>query len=130
MVARVRDAVAGLPPSRLATTGLGAFPGRSRARVLWLGISDPDKRLADLASAVRSAAGADPGEPFRPHVTLARSRDRGGAIIPSPRQDAPIGTINVTDVRLMRSHLGVGPARYQELARAALTRGGVAVATP
>ncbi len=64
----------------LAFSGSGAFPVPQRANVLWSGLSDDSKALADLAASVAagaSRAGATPpdrGRRFQPHLTLARCR--------------------------------------------------------
>ena len=100
----------------VAAGGIGAFPGRSRARVLWYGIQDADRRLAELARMVRAATGTDEAAPFRPHVTLARARERHGAPLPSLPHGLPVGVVPVNTVTLMRSHVGHGPARYEALA--------------
>jgi RNA 2',3'-cyclic 3'-phosphodiesterase len=100
----------------VAAGGIGAFPGRSRARVLWYGIQDADRRLAELARVVRAATATDEAAPFRPHITLARARERQGAPLPSRSQEPPTGEVPVDAVMLMRSHLTGGPARYEVLA--------------
>ena len=107
--------LAGRDGFSVAAGGFGAFPGRSRARVLWYGIQD-DRRLADLARGVRETTGTDEAAPFRPHVTLARARDRHGASLPSVPREPPAGEVPIDAVVLMRSHLGGGPARYEALA--------------
>jgi 2'-5' RNA ligase len=114
---RLTRAVARSRPFSVAAGGLGAFPGRARARVLWYGITDDGQRLAELAAAVRAATGAQDEARFRPHVTLARARDRHGAPMPGlPADTLPAGEVPVTGVSLMRSHRGRGPARYESLA--------------
>jgi RNA 2',3'-cyclic 3'-phosphodiesterase len=113
----------------VAAGGMGAFPSRGRARVLWYGIQDADRRLAELALAVRAATGTDEAAPLRAHVTLARARARdAGAPLPSLRQ-LPVGEVPVEAVMLMRSHLGHGPARYEALAEFSLLTP-VAAGTP
>jgi 2'-5' RNA ligase len=103
-------------PFSVAAGGLGAFPSRSRARVLWYGITDDGHRLQELATAVRIATGTQDEARFRPHVTLARARNRHGAPMPLvPVETLPAGEVPVTEVSLMRSHLGNGPARYEAL---------------
>lgn len=105
----------------LTSGGIGAFPGRSHARVLWYGVQDADRQLAALAGIVRASTGTDEGAPFRPHVTLARARDRHGTPLPPlPVEALPAGHVPVAAVALMRSHLGGGPARYETLGQVRL----------
>ncbi len=110
--------------------GLGTFPGPRRARVLWYGIADREGDLARLAAAVGNALapmapGLRQGQPFRAHITLARARDPRGTDLSgwlAPRT-APEGRVPIKRVALYRSHLGRGPARYEELASVTLARG-------
>ena len=80
----VGDAGAVVAPFTLRLGGIGSFPGRPRARVLWLGLVEESPALLRLAELVRLAvAGCGfevDGRPFRPHVTLGR---------PGPRFDVP-----------------------------------------
>lgn len=110
-------------PFTLAAGGLGAFSSRSRARVLWFGIADPDGRLRRLARDVQRAAGMEPESRFRGHLTLARLRNGHETDASDLLGDAPAPTLpfEVDRVVLYRSHLGGGPARYEELAVAPLT---------
>ena len=123
LVSALTEVVAEEPPFSLRAGGLGAFPSRGSGRVLWYGIADPDGRLRRLASEVRAALRLEADDRFRGHVTLARARDRFG----SPAGElldsvvVPEATILVGELILFRSHLGHGPARYEELARAALS---------
>lgn len=59
---------------------LGVFPRPSRARVLWVGMHDPDEHLALLHLAVNEALeqlGYEPDRrPFKLHLTLGRVRRR------------------------------------------------------
>jgi 2'-5' RNA ligase len=128
MVAQVAAAVDGIEPFELHAGGLGAFGGRRQARVLWYGLTDDDRRLRDLARGVRAAAGLDVHDPFRAHVTLARSRDRYGAALPAPHDEPPTGLVPVKEVVLLRSHLGRGPARYEAIARIPLRVAAASVA--
>ena len=115
-VARLDAALGGREASEHATGGLGGFPSAGRARVAWYGVADPDGRLASLAAAVRSAVGADSTSPFRPHVTVARARSAPVDLRPwIDGGDPPAGRLEVAEVRLVRSHLGRGPARYETL---------------
>jgi 2'-5' RNA ligase len=102
--------------------GLGAFPSRGRARVLWYGIADPDSRLRRLASAVQAAMGLPPDARFRGHLTLGRARDRFGTDASELLDgvDLPSARLDVDRVVLYRSHLGREPARYEALSSAPL----------
>jgi 2'-5' RNA ligase len=120
MVSRVASAVESSLPFELHAGGLGGFGGRQHARVLWYGLADDDKHLRDLARCVRAAAGLNVHDPFHGHVTLARSRERHGAAVPTPLEEPPVGRVPVTDVVLFRSHLGRGPAHYEAIARVPL----------
>ena len=70
----LRTDLAPLPAPRLRLCGGGRFRGGA----VWLGLYGDLERLADLAGAARAAARAcglplGPG-PWRPHLTLGRSR--------------------------------------------------------
>jgi RNA 2',3'-cyclic 3'-phosphodiesterase len=116
---RLARDLAGREGFSVTTGGIGAFPARGLARVLWYGIEDSDRRLAQLAEMVQASTGTDVAAPFRPHITLARSRDRHGTPLPPPEW-LPTGAFQVNAVALMRSHLGSGPARYEALSEVPL----------
>jgi 2'-5' RNA ligase len=55
--------------------GLGAFPNARRARVLWAGLDDDERRLARLAASLDEALAkefAPEQRAFTPHLTVAR----------------------------------------------------------
>jgi 2'-5' RNA ligase len=94
-----------LPPTEVT---IGPATERLSGRVLVV----PVHGLDAIAAAV-----ADPAEtrPFRGHLTLARARQRGDKV-PASLAGAPIrGAWTVRRVTLVRSHLGGGPARYEDL---------------
>ena len=103
-----------------ASTGrLGTFSRPGSARVLWYGVDDGEAALAALATDLGTVLGLDMAEPFRPHVTLARARQRSVDLrgwIEEASLSAPDGRVEATSVHLLRSHLGTGPARYERLA--------------
>lgn len=112
-------------PFELATGGHGAFPSRGRARVLWYGLADADGQLGRLARETQAAAGLDPEARFRAHLTLARARERDGTDASRLLSaHSPPGRVEVDRIVLYRSHLGRGPAQYEELASAPLTGDG------
>ncbi len=112
----------------LALVGGGAFPQRSRARVLWVGVETAGDDLRRLATASRAAAvkaGTDVGGGrFRAHMTLARlsePRDATSWVEQLSGYRGPRWT--ATSVHLVRSHLGGGPgrrSRYETVASFAL----------
>jgi 2'-5' RNA ligase len=60
---------------RTRVAELGAFPSPRRARVLWVGLEDPEGRLAAIAASLDEALARDfPPEarPFAAHLTVAR----------------------------------------------------------
>lgn len=73
---------------RVRLEGLGAFPGWSRAQVVWVGVSAPGiEELAATVEEATVAAGFPPEErPYRPHLTVARIRPpRPLPPLPHPR---------------------------------------------
>ena len=109
-------------PFALEAGGLGTFPSRGRARVLWYGVADPRGRLARLAREVQAALSLERDTRFRGHMTLARARDRLGTDA-SAMVAAPVPStvrLEVDRVVLYRSHVGRGPARYEALSTALL----------
>jgi RNA 2',3'-cyclic 3'-phosphodiesterase len=125
--ARLEPAVASHQPFSLTAAGVGAFPQLRRPQVLWAGIQgDGTARLTalqvDLGRKLKQA-GLEAEERFHPHLTLARVRkplraEARRALDAWVRQwhDAMFGAFSVEAVRLMRSELGGGPARYTTLA--------------
>lgn len=91
MLADVRAAVrrAARDTGRFGLTlgGTGVFPGRKRARVLWLGVGDPDGALNALWQKLEARLAAVGVErerrEFRPHLTIARLREpaRSGELV-------------------------------------------------
>ena len=63
----------------LPLSGFGAFPGKGRPNVIWIGVGTGHPHLFQLHKRVQEAALAAGLEPdlrsFHPHVTLARCRD-------------------------------------------------------
>lgn len=113
---------------RLALEGLGVFPPRGSARVVWAGCGAGAEPLAALATAVEEAfvAAGFPREerPFSPHLTLARVKDPGSGrrlseAVPSASRE-PFGTVPVDSLVLFRSDLSPAGPDYSELLRVAL----------
>lgn len=115
LASRLSDAARRSAPFELRVEGGGAFPRPARPRVLWAGLSGDIAALTALAVAV----GAE--QPYVPHVTVARVRDRSYDAGPAL---AALGAVRgepwtVTEAVLMRSVLGPKPS-YDVVARAPL----------
>lgn len=118
-----------LPPAFAARLGgLGAFPRASRGAVLWLGLEEGARAMADLAALLdEAAAAAGLGREtrrFHAHLTLARLRapaDLRPWIRALPALDRPL---RIDGFALYRSELRPEGARYQALRRWRLTTGG------
>lgn len=72
------EALRGAAPFELGIGGGGAFPGATRPRVLWLGVTRGAAELRALAEQLRAGLRergfALEARVFRPHLTLARIR--------------------------------------------------------
>lgn len=106
----------------------GTFGSAARTSAVWLGLGGDLEELRALAGRVESAVEAAglPSErrELRPHVTLARVRQRASAAqcraiasavatlaLPAPHPHRAV------EVVLVRSHLGAGQPRYEVLGR-------------
>jgi 2'-5' RNA ligase len=118
---RVGPAVAAAPAMTLRIAGGGRFGSVRRPQVAWAGLAGdvaPLTALAGrLAAAARSLGLPVEDRPFRAHLTLGRWRPR------SPADGALVDRLAgyrgpewpVTQVQLLRSHLGPAP-RYEPVA--------------
>ena len=109
---------AGHQPSTLAITELGAFPTKTRVRVLWMGVSDPDGLLSALASdldkALEPLGFASESRSYTPHLTLARFKLPVPLKSGFPTIDASeLEPFEVRDIELFRSFLSPKGARYE-----------------
>jgi 2'-5' RNA ligase len=105
-------------PFETRVTGLGAFPGSNRARVVWVGLDDAGGAMAALSAAL-DAALAEEFEPekraFRAHLTVARSEP------PLRLPEAFVETVLESDpfrvdrLILFRSHLRRPAPRYEPM---------------
>jgi RNA 2',3'-cyclic 3'-phosphodiesterase len=113
------------PPFSLELAGLGVFPPRGPARVLWVGCGAGARELTALAEAVErefARAGFAPEpRPFSPHLTLARAKDpkpgRAAAELAASNAVAGVGAFPVRELVLFASVLGPAGAAHTPLAR-------------
>lgn len=109
---------------------LGAFPSPNRPRVLWAGFGEGAPEAIALARSVNQSLQRDgfgpPDKPFRPHVTLARVRERAQGVeafldyAPPPVPDAAL----LDHVVVMKSDLHPTGARYTPLVEIRLRKPG------
>jgi 2'-5' RNA ligase len=118
---RIDAVLAVRSPFSITLSGLGQFPERGKARVVWVGVRDADGDLSALAGAIKAAlADLVPTEdrPFHGHITVARAREP--ARLPAQTLGTAVEPVRfeVDRVALFRSHMGGGaPARYEALRR-------------
>ncbi len=130
----MQEAVEGTPAFTVTFRGVGAFPSRSRARVVWAGVERGAADLAGLAVKVDDVCAAHGFErekrPFRAHLTLGRARRPG----PDPTlaeamkelAGAPLGETCMDRVLLMKSELSRSGAVYSILNEEVLAGGDAA----
>jgi len=122
LTAAARSGTGSCSALRLRTGGLGAFPERGRARVVWIALSDEDGALAALHAALEAALERQgfgrEQRPFAPHLTLGRVRQGGDPRPALARVAAPEPVLfGAQEYVLMESHLDPGGARYKMCAR-------------
>jgi 2'-5' RNA ligase len=118
LIEALNDVASNHAPFAIPTGGLGAFPSRREVRILWYGLADRSRRLAELAIAVRIAVDCETASPFRAHLTLARARGDRGVALPAATWKVPMpaGSLAVEELVLYRSHFEAGHAKYEILA--------------
>jgi 2'-5' RNA ligase len=106
-------------PVRLRLTELGSFPSSRRMRVLWVGLDDPEGRLAamaaDLDDALEPLGFTPEKRSFTPHLTLARFKSPVRLKEALPELESPARTFDLQALELFRSHLHPTGARYELL---------------
>lgn len=104
--------------------GAGAFPRTRRGDVLWVGLLEGDTLLSEAAATLEAhldpfRPASDPPPRFHAHLTVARCKSSTDLrTVVDAIGTNPIGPSWVADeMVLIRSHLGRGPAEYEEMAR-------------
>ena len=114
-----------LTPFALDFRGLGCFPSKGSPRVLWLRADLGADRLCRVHDEIMRRIGdRKPGrEPFNPHLTLARFRDRvrRADLEEIAARPAFAGPCLIDRVTLYESHLSPKGPAYEPLAEATFT---------
>ncbi len=122
----LREVALKTEPFEITVGGLGAFPNVRAPRVLWVGLRTGAEPLVELAREVSAMVQRFPTEadnkPFKPHLTIARIKDRkpGALVIPEALLQASFGSCTCDRVLLMQSVLSPAGARYTPLVEAPL----------
>ena len=118
-----------LPPFRLTAEQCGVFPSHGPPRVLWIGITDSDGKLAQLHAQLEEecAIAGFPKEarPFHPHLTIARLRHSTNARSLGTAHralDFEPAEIDVSELSVIRSELGQAGSKYSVISRHLLSR--------
>jgi 2'-5' RNA ligase len=117
-------------PFDLELSGLGAFPGWRRPRVLWVGSTTGSAVLEALARSLergfRDARLGKADKRFVPHLTLGRWRDARGLDLNEAEAAAKgvekVASFAVKEVGVIQSHLGPGGSTYVPLHTARFSR--------
>jgi 2'-5' RNA ligase len=126
----LNEVTRGHRPFSVQLGGIGAFPNFRRARVVWMGIErDPRLELLhhDVEVACEQLGFEVEGRAFRPHLTLARVKDRTEEeqlrrLARAGRRISYVEELSVESVDLMHSRLNPKAARYERLYSAPLGR--------
>jgi 2'-5' RNA ligase len=98
---------------------VGTFKRGRLVRVVWLQVragADAARELAAQAEAECLRAGLAPeARPFQPHLTLARSRPRDGAVLPPLPNPPELQPWRAGELILYRSQLGRAGSVYEPL---------------
>lgn len=113
------------PPITLRAAGLGAFPGRRKPRVIWIGMEGEVQRLTRIQARVENAL--EPlgfvreKRPFQPHLTIGRVKDRRRlqALIDAMAtlDMEPFNSFDADEIILYKSDLRPTGAIYTKLHR-------------
>ena len=122
MLMGVLEPLSTMRPFQFNLAGLGAFPDRRRARVVWTGIDLGKAEVTELAGLVETAceaAGFEREERgFSAHITLARVKEPGdfGPLWRQADEIRFVGhPVHATEVRLIHSTLTPKGPVYRDL---------------
>ncbi len=121
--AAVKTSIKGVKPFTLDLGTIGAFPGPTRPRVIWIGIGGQIKELIDLQKNLDrnfEQIGFPPEDrAFKPHLTLGRLKIPGSAVgfpkVLEEGKNYQAGSFRCQGLSLFRSDLRPAGAIYTRL---------------
>lgn len=117
-------AVANLSSFEITLANTGVFPKRGAPRVLWIGVHDESRKLAELHTRLEQACAregfAREERPFHPHLTIARLRKpQGATTLASAHEEMrfePV-VLAVAELLVIRSEPSAAGSRYTVISR-------------
>jgi len=109
-------------PLKLEIGGVGGFPSQGSAKVIWVGVDDPQGNVQKLSATIESGAEKCGFErekrPYHPHITVGRAKNKT-VRLPGQVLRSMAGTmiLEVDDIVLYRSVLERTGAEYSVLER-------------
>ena len=120
----ISRAVSGVVPFPILIADSGVFPQRRDPRVLWIGVTDLKRQLANLHERLETEFEKEgfPRDirPFHPHLTLARLRNqRGARDIARVHEELsfPPEEITLTELLFIRSELSSKGSKYTTISK-------------
>jgi 2'-5' RNA ligase len=122
--AAVERAIKKFPAFSIDIGKTGVFPKPSRAQVLWIGVSDPSGKLAELQRQLENECAKEKFEKedraYRPHLTIARLRKPEGARLLADahlNMEFEPAELTIRELIVFRSELSSKGSRYTALSR-------------
>ena len=120
---KMEEAVRETGPFSIGVRGGGAFPNARNPRVIWIGIDDPSGELRKVQARVEEnmeeLGFTREGRGYTPHLTLGRLRSSKGKGAVAHALEAigthDLGTMEVREIILFRSHLKPTGAEYTKI---------------
>lgn len=114
----LKDAVSDFEPFHVSLSGLGAFPSKSRAKVLWVGLGKGENELKDIYKNIEDKA-VDLGfkkeeRNYTPHITFGRVKK---GILKFPEIEFSYPSFLATKITLFESILKPSGPIYRVINR-------------
>ena len=117
----LEQAARAMPP-KLTVGGVGGFPSQRSARIIWVGADDPTDAIQEAFGLLEKGASrcgvAREKRPFRPHITIGRSRKAPVEVPKEASGLCPEASMPLKEIALYASELSSGPPVYKIIGRA------------